>query len=181
MEEKWVVIAAVSVLGAFIFYRRIRRLLARQRYSTPRISFRLGLFGLLTLILFPILTLTTGIAPAGGLALGIALGLYGSYLTKFDSGEDNLHFTPNPYIGSVILALFTGRIAYRLMMLGMLDGAAMDGVGVMSAPPTFGRSPLTAVILFILLGYYLSYYISIWIRARALRGSNVQASPHRIH
>ena len=166
MEEKWVVIAAVSVLGAFIFYRRVRRLLARQRYSTPRISFRLGLFGLLTLILFPILTRTTGIAPAGGLALGIALGLYGSYLTKFDSGEGNLHFTPNPCLGSVILTLFAGRIAYRLMMLGKLDGAAM-----------VGRSPLTAVILFVLLGYYLSYYISIWIRARALRGSNVQASP----
>lgn len=171
MDEKWIAIVGGSTVVVFILYRRLMRLFSRQRYSTLRVLLPVGLFGLLALFLFPMLSLTAGLAPTAGVVAGIALGLYGFRLTRFEIGDNEIYFTPDPYIGSIVLAMFVGRMVYRVLVLGSLGDVATAGTTGMSVPAGLGRSPLSAALLFVLFGYYLSYYVSIWIRGRALRES----------
>ena len=176
MDENRLALAGILVFVVFVFSRRLKRLFSRQRYSTLRVLIPVGLFGLLTFLLFPMLSLTTGLAPTVGVAVGVALGLYGFRLTKFDSSGDEIYFTPDRYVGSIVLVLFVGRMTYRVLALGNLsDLAASQSNGAM-APIEFVRSPLTAALLFVLLGYYLSYYVSIWTHGRTLRASTLASN-----
>ena len=47
-----------------------------------------------------------------GLCAGVALGALGLRLTRFEAGESQLHYTPNPWI---VLAL-TGLVAVRVLL-----------------------------------------------------------------
>ena len=47
-----------------------------------------------------------------GLLAGLALGALGLWLTRFEAGESQLHYTPNPWI---VLAL-TGLVAVRVLL-----------------------------------------------------------------
>lgn len=169
MGENWVGVAGALALVAFIVYRRMTRLFRRQRYRTRRVLVAAGLFGLIILFLLPLLSLATGAAPVLGTALGIALGWCGYRFTKFEQCEDEIYFTPDPYVGAILFTMFVGRIVYRVLVLRNVGELATNGSG----PAGLGRSPLTAALLFLLLAYYVSYYLSIWLHVRTLTKSPV--------
>ena len=166
MDRGWLITIALSALVMFVFFRRARRLFGRQEYSVPRLCVRIGLFGTLG-AMFGIVALIggRGVGPWAWLAVGIAIGFLGIYLTRFESVEGQIFYTPNVYVGAVMLSLFIGRMIYKLTMVRAVNdpfSAFQDSQG---SSPTSG-------ILFAVVGYFVSYYLAV-----LLRGQRGQVRP----
>lgn len=89
-----------------------------------------------------------------GLLAGVALGALGLWLTRFEAGESQLHYTPNPWI---VLAL-TLLVAVRVL-LGAWQAwhrAWHGGPAPVPWPWLAGHASVLA-IAGLLLGYYATY------------------------
>ena len=145
--------AGITALVAWRMYARIRRMVGRQRLSKVRPWLTVTLFPVLVvLVLFGSLSNpASAAAMAGGLLLGVALGIYGLRLTKFERTASGLFYTPNAHLGIALSVVFIGRILYRAvhmyLVVGSMHGGAMD----------IGRSPLTLLLFGMLAGYYVAY------------------------
>jgi hypothetical protein len=143
-------------IGALIAWRmvsRVRRMVGRQRLSGRRPWFSVVLFPLLVAVLF-LVALARPTAMVGllaGCAAGVALGLVGLRLTRFEATPSGHFYTPNPYLGVALSVLLVARIAWRY---AQIYGAAMP---IDASPADFGRSPLTLLIFGMLAGYYTTY------------------------
>jgi len=146
------------IIGGFItwaMYRRIRRVIGRQRLRPSRLWFSLVLFSVLSLLL--VLTslvhwaLLEGIV--GGLLLGAVLGWFGLRLTRFETTAQGHFYIPNAHIGIALSFLLVGRLVYRFWVLGDLATAA-------NHPPPL-QSPLTIFLFGLLAGYYIVYYLGV--------------------
>jgi drug/metabolite transporter superfamily protein YnfA len=157
--------AGFAALFAFLMYRRFRRLFGRQPVQPARLKFRvvfLLVVGAL-LMLRGGFSAQSGIAVAAGLGGGIALGLLGLRLTTFETTPQGRFYTPHGGIGVLLSALLLGRLAYRLVVVWpLMHGAHVAGEDPMAS---FQRSPLTLAIFALLIGYYVTYYIGILLRA----------------
>jgi len=162
MPQALVTVAIVALI-AWRLYGRIRRNIGRQRLSRVR--------PWITLIVFPLvigLLLFTAHLPqlasaclAGGVALGIGLGVFGLRLTRFEVTEQGHYYTPNAHLGILLSTLVVCRVIYRLVVGGL--------PGSTSGPPSSATlTPLTLLLVGTLAGYYCSYAIGLlrW----ALRG-----------
>ena len=167
----WIVTLALAAAILFLLYRRGRRLFVRQRFSVARLIFRLALFGTITSLLLVVVGVLRGPAPLAGLAIGAALGVAGATLTRFESVDGVLGFTPNRYLGLAVLSLVLGRMLYRL---GTVFALAPDGAGTpapYSPAESLRSSPTMAGAVFLLLGYYLAYSVAV-----LLRGARISAT-----
>jgi hypothetical protein len=147
--------------GAFILwriYRRIRRNIGRQKLQPRRTMVRLVVFGLFSLVIIfvglqnPRLLLGYG----AGILGGAALGFVGLKLTQFETTEEGHFYTPDTRIGVAISLLLAGRIIYRMVVL---NSAMSQGAG---HPPPM-NSPLTFLIVGLTFGYYIVYYIGLFV------------------
>jgi hypothetical protein len=144
-------------LIAWSIYRRVRRNIGRQPLRLRRIVTSIVIFSIVG-VLFLVMSLTQinlllGIG--GGLVLGVALGFLGLRLTKFETTEAGHFYTPNTPIGIALSTLFIGRLLYRFWVLRNTDFST-------GHPPPF-QSPLTLFIFGLLVGYYLVFYIGLFI------------------
>jgi hypothetical protein len=159
----------LAVLVPLMLYRRFRRNFGRQRLAPARR--RLVIFIVLgTLILTQALMLRSlplFLGDCLGALLGAALAVWGASRTRFLEEKGQLYYVPHTYTGIAVSALFLGRLIYRFAQLYAMPGIAGPGTassssfgdGVMpSGPAAMGQSPLTAGILFVLIGYYVCYY-----------------------
>jgi hypothetical protein len=89
---------------------------------------------------------------AGGIAIGVALAVWGLRLTRFEHSEEGWFYTPNARIGIALTILLVGRVAWRLVELGRLYGTPLRG-----ASQDAMKSPLTLLIVATLLSYYAAY------------------------
>jgi cytochrome b561 len=163
METSSLVIVALVPLIAWRLYSRVKRLLSRQKSRLWR--------HWIAAIFFPLLIVMLGLVTAlhpfafAGLALGvcggIALAIWGIKLTRFESTAEGFFYTPNARIGLALSALLVMRIVYRFMQIGM--GGFRDA----AANPDFARSPVTQVIIGLVLAYYAVYAMGLlrWRRA----------------
>ena len=98
--------AGIAALVAWRVHARMRRMIGRQRLSPLRPWLAVTLFPLLA-----VLVLVASLAdPAGdprvaaglaaGALAGVALGLYGTRLTRFEATQAGLFYTPNAHLGS---------------------------------------------------------------------------------
>jgi hypothetical protein len=85
--------------------------------------------------------------------------------TQFESTPEGRFYTPHAYIGLIVTALFLGRLVYRVA--GVPIGASGDP---QPADPlsVYRSSPLTFAVLSTLVAYYLTYYVGVLRRTRAL-------------
>jgi heme A synthase len=146
---------AVVMLIGWRIYRRMRRLIGRQRSKLPR--------HVIAVVLLPIVLALLGfsawlanrdalMALGGGVLAGVALGVVGLRLTRFEKTEEGWFYTPNAHIGIALSALLVGRLAYRFIVVGpLLAAPARD------ASQSLARSPLTLLIVGTLLAYYAAY------------------------
>ena len=95
------------------------------------------------------------LALAGGLFLGALLGLVGLKLTKFETTEQGHFYTPNTHIGIGLSVLLAGRVLYRLFFFNTDNPSP-------NAPQAF-QSPLTMLCFGLIAGYYLVYYIGLFV------------------
>jgi uncharacterized membrane protein len=144
-------------LFAWSIYRRVRRNLGQQKLRPVRITISIVIFSVASFVLLglslPHPTLLLGIG--GGLLLGALLGFVGLRLTRFETTDEGHFYTPNTQIGIALSLLFLGRLAYRFW-------AIHDALAAPNSPPAF-QSPLTYFIFGLIAGYYLVYYIGLFV------------------
>ncbi len=124
---------------------------------------RIGIYAVFSLFLGVFSLLTVGRLAvigglAGGLALGVPLGLYGLHLTRFETTPEGRFYTPNPYMGVGLSMLLAGRVAYRLLVFSSASGQG-------TAQPQLMHSPLTLFIYGLLAGYYMAYFTGVLARS----------------
>jgi hypothetical protein len=144
-------------LVAWGIYRRVRRNIGRQPLRPRRITVSIVIFSVISVLLIIAslqnLHLLLGIVV--GLLLGVLLGFVGLRLTKFETTDQGHFYTPNTHIGIALSALFIGRILYRFWVL-------RDSMTATGHPPPF-QSPLTFFIFGLIAGYYIVYYIGLFV------------------
>jgi hypothetical protein len=150
-------------LVGFMLYRRVRRTFGRQPVTPKRMVARMVLLSVISVgFLFWMPTLNGFAAAAIGTTLGVVLATYGLKHTRYDIVASGVGYTPNPWIGLVVTALFLGRFAAR--MFSVYEARALSPA---TAPaPSFQRSPLTLGIFFLMATYYVAYYAGVLRKAR---------------
>lgn len=151
--------AVPALLIIFILYRRIRRTVGFQKFSPRTMRFRIGIFGLIGILLLtagylhPILYL----ADAAGIACGVLLAVLAVRHCVFEWRGQDLCYRTHIGIEMLVLALFLGRLAFRFVYMFSAAGQA-----AMANDPAqmqqYTRDPWTAVVFFILVTYYIWYY-----------------------
>ena len=92
-----------------------------------------------------------------GLGIGIALGVIGLWLTRWEHGRDALHYTPNRLLVLAVTLVVTARIAYGFWRAlhawhtGMADETWWGVSGIA------GSMAAGAIVL----GYYLAYWAGV--------------------
>jgi uncharacterized membrane protein YeaQ/YmgE (transglycosylase-associated protein family) len=168
-QQQTLVYAAVGALVAFALYRRFRRLFGRQLLAPNRLKFRIGILAVFAAMFALRGFVATDIALAGvaGFAIGAALAWLGVKLTRFEKTPTGIYYTPNAIIGAAVSVLLIGRLAYRFFAVY----PAMQAAHVGGDDPfmAYQKSPLTAALFGIAIGYYLAYYVGVLLRSAGAR------------
>ncbi len=88
----------------------------------------------------------------GGIGVGLALGVLGLLLTRFERTPQGLFYTPNPWLVLALTLLVAGRIAMSFVELWRY----WQGNQSLAMLPVLDHASLFAVAG-VLLGYYLVY------------------------
>jgi hypothetical protein len=147
----------VGVFIAWRMYIRMRRSIGRQMLKPRRTIARIVVFAIAS-----VFTIGKGLqAPrlllgfGGGLLAGTILGFVGLRLTRFETTEEGHFYTPDTRIGIALSLLLTGRLIYRIIILNDVSWS-------LGHPPAW-QSPLTFFIAGLTFGYYLVYYIGLFV------------------
>lgn len=166
-------------LLAWIVWRRVSRQFGRQPIRRKRMIFRVVVFaflgGLLALSGLHKVALAEGLF--GGVLIGAALGLYGLRLTRFEvdpvKGDC---YVPNPWIGALLTVLLLGRLGWRLMVVWPQMQYATGSAGVYPGQSMgYTSSPLTMLVIGLLVGYYIAYFSGLLIHHRRFQQAHVSA------
>jgi hypothetical protein len=150
-------IAAMIPLICWRIYARFKRLVGKQRFSYARPWISLSIFPAITVLL----VIGTQAHPvrlaylAAGIAVGVALGVFGLRRTKFEMIQKEFFYTPNAHVGIALSLLLFGRILYRAFQMANMPPEIPDGLG------HFAGTPITLSIFGLLAGYYVSYAIGL--------------------
>lgn len=167
----------LPLLG-WIVWRRVSRSFGRQPIRRKQMIFRIGVFALVGAMLalsgLHRLALAEGLF--GGVLLGAALGLLGLRLTRFERDPARGDcYVPNPWIGALLTVLLLGRLAWRLMVL--LPAMQHTGAGLPMPPPGYTSSPLTMLVIGLLVGYYIVYFSGLLVHHRRFQQAQSHTAP----
>jgi hypothetical protein len=109
---------------------------------------------------------------SAGLAGGALLGVLGLSLTKWESGLDDLHYTPNRLLVLALTILVSARILYGLWRSWESWRAGLSGGSWFVAAGLAGAMAAGAVVL----GYYFVY----WWGVRRMLGRHARRRLRRI-
>ena len=160
----------VAILVVWAIYRRLRRSFGQQPIRPVRMRVRMGILIVLGVTFIPVAVKSLQFlgAELAGLAAGIALALWGASRTRYRAEADQLYYVPHTYTGILVSLLFIGRLAYRLAQAYLWNAAPVSGSDATRTPGMTGhgmnmQSPLTAGLVFVLIGYYVVYYgVVLW-------------------
>jgi len=152
-----VVPVVIGGLLAWRVYRRLRRNIGQQPLRPRRIITSIVIFSVLSVVFFISYARFTEVllGLGGGLLLGALLGLLSLRLTKFETTDLGHFYTPNTHIGVGLTTLFVGRMIYRFWDFN-------SGTAPPHGPPPL-KSPLTLFFFGLIAGYYLVYYIGLFV------------------
>ena len=171
-------------LVLFFMYRRVRRNFGRQKLNRGYMIFRMvvlcvvGALLLIPAFFSPELAAVTII----GAAIGVGLALWAARHTRFLDQDGALYYIPHSYTGMVVTALFLGRIIYRFFVLSQskYTVATMDsnpGMGDFNGFSGIYHNPMTRLVFFILIGYYVYYYWFVLHESQHLKPSDMEGAP----
>jgi hypothetical protein len=170
-----------SALVLFIIYRRFRRNFGKQRLRPGYLIFRMVLLGVVgaLLVLSSLFSTEMALVTMLGAGIGVALALWAAKHTKFLSEDGVLYYIPHTYTGMVVSALFLGRLIYRFVVLSQskFSVAATDsnmGPGDFGGMGTIYHNPVTRLVFFILIGYYVYYYWYVLHESKHLKPSDME-------
>jgi hypothetical protein len=170
----------IAALVVFAVYRRLRRSFGRQPLTPRRMTVRIVLLAVIGCALMPAALRSTQFLSAelAGVALGVALGLWGAERTRFLMSGERLYYVPHTYTGIAVSLLFLGRLAFRLVQT-YLGSHASHAAGPAPAVTTGSmvQSPLTVGLLFVLIGYYVCYYSLVLWKSKHLKAEDIESDP----
>ncbi|HWY36390.1 MAG TPA: hypothetical protein VNX68_17225 [Nitrosopumilaceae archaeon] len=165
--ENYSSLLPVLLIG-FLIYRRVQRTIGFQKYSPNRLKFRIGLLSIIAIVLLvltflhPISLISDGL----GIILGLVLVYFAIKNTIFDNRVDGLFYRTHIWIELTVLFLFFARLIYRFYQMSVVMEKVHSGEQ-MSDKLNDIRNPLTAVVLFIMCTYYISYFLFVLKQAKA--------------
>ena len=173
MNSQFITPVLITVLVLWALYRRARRFIGRQRLEPGRLRTWVGLFAALGGLMLLMSARDTRMLAAmlAGAACGALLGWLGLKYTRFETTPEGRFYTPHAYIGLVVLALFVGRVLYRMMIMAhgftpVAPGTAGSNPFASANPYANLRTPMTLGIFGTLVGYYISYYLGVLSKSR---------------
>ncbi len=178
MQYEHLVPLAFAALILFAIYRRSRRLFGVQRLRRSQMTFRIALFGVVTVLILSSVPRTGAFLLAGtvGAALGIALGIYAAMRTRFEFQDNQLYYIPHTYTGLIVFGLFIGRLVYRIGEMyqnGDLSDAARGGH--MAGADSVVRSPLTLGLIALYIGYSIYFNSRVLWKSRHLNPGDLES------
>jgi hypothetical protein len=167
------------ILGIFILYRiflRVRRNIGWQQLNPGKtqvliaIYFIIGLIFLISGAFHPI----SLISDAAGILIGAIIAYYGADMTRFEQRDGRYYYRPSAWIGSLVTAIFLGRLIYRMyeMYLQVNLGGPQGGFSMTDRLATMGYNadaPWTSGHLLIMFAYYVTYYIILLRKQKRMR------------
>jgi hypothetical protein len=158
-------------LLAWIVWRRVSRQFGRQPIQRKRMIVRIAIFAvvgcLLSLAGLHSIQLLEGLLV--GVLIGALIGMVGLRLTRFEvdpvKGDC---YVPNPWIGALLTVLLLGRLIWRLMQMQQVSAAAHAA----GYQPSYTYSPLTMLLVGLLVGYYIVYFSGLLIHHRRFQQSH---------
>lgn len=168
-------------LLAWLVWRRISHTFGRQPVQRKRMIFRVVIFSIIGVALalsgFHQLALAEGLF--GGVLIGGVLGLVGLRLTHFEADPVKGDcYVPNPWIGGLLAVLLLGRLGWRLMVIWpQLRHPPAQAVGDASQSMGYASSPLTMLVIGLLVGYYIVYYSGVLIHHRRFQRTHPAPKP----
>jgi hypothetical protein len=171
--QQLLITGAIVALIAWRMYSRIRRVIGRQRLTLKRIWVRLVLFP----VVIALLAFASRMHPealgylACGVAIGVALGVLGLRLTKYEVTAEGLFYIPSAHLGVALSTLLIARVAYRFAVYGL------PGAGAGGPPPGGTLTPLTLLIVGTLAGYYWTYGVGLLRWSGRSRGAGASLAP----
>lgn len=160
---------AVPIVGLLLF-RRYRSAFGRQVFAPSRMVLRMLLLVVLAgMMLYTARNGPSFAAAAVGAVAGGVLGVVALRRTQLEVTPDGRFYTPNPWIGIVVTALFLGRLVARMITFSMEGPPAMPNA---QATPFDGlnRSPLTLGIFVLTAVYHVVYFAGVIRDIRRLEG-----------
>ncbi|MCP8967604.1 hypothetical protein [Ectobacillus ponti] len=166
MNQQVYSIAILALLIGFLIYRRVRRNIGWQLLSPRKLRVRTIIFLLIGLMFLSsgLLHPVSLVSDVAGIVIGGALAYYGMGLTSYQTNGGRRYYKPNTWIGSAVIVLFLGRLAYRfyrMYSMGLFDGSGPSAyaAGNMNEM-NFGTGTLwSSGFLMIMFAYYAVYYI----------------------
>ena len=157
---------------AWVVWRRVSRSFGRQPIKRKTMIVRIAIFAVIGVLLalsgLHKIELAEGLF--GGVILGAALGILGVRLTRFEVDPVRGDcYVPNPWIGAFLTLLLLGRLAYRLVVVylpQMQQAHAATGSDAQAWSSGYTSSPLTMLVIGLLIGYYILYFAGLLIHHR---------------
>ena len=167
MTPQALVPALLVPLIGYRIYRRFRTSFGRQPVQTKRMIVRVVILSAVAtaLVLVSLSQPMLVGSAAIGLALGGIAGVVGLRLTQFEHTPEGDFYTPNPYIGGTLSAILVARLVYRFFIVFPAMQTAAAGNPYAGSK----QSPLTLAILMVTVGYYVTYFTGILLKARAAK------------
>lgn len=162
-------------LLAWIVWRRVSRQFGRQPIQRKRMIARIVIFAvvgcLLSLAGLHSIQLLEGLLV--GVLIGALIGMVGLRLTRFEvdpvKGDC---YVPNPWIGALLTVLLLGRLIWKFMEMQQISAAAQAA----GYPASYTYSPLTMLVVGLLVGYYIVYFSGLLIHHRRFQQAHPGAT-----
>ncbi len=170
----WVAALAAVLLIAYRFYRRVRRLIGRQRFAERRLWMRTVLLSALTIFAIVSLGLSRQAAisfesATAGFVVGAVIGVVALRFMQMGRDDEGLWYIPNLYLGIGLIGLLIARFVYKyVVIIPQLKRELAQTSAHGATSVTVPESPVFLAILFLVLGYYLVYYGGILLRGRRM-------------
>ncbi|MBS4174558.1 sporulation protein [Bacillus sp. FJAT-49736] len=143
---------------ALILYRRIKRSIGFQPFKRSRLTTRIVIFSIITVLLLG----TSALHPISylydllGIILGSILVMYAMKHSTFEMRNTTLYYRTHIWIESLVLFIFLSRFAYRIVfMLQMTSNVNMNDP---QNTQYYAKDPLTMGVFFLLAAYYIGFY-----------------------
>jgi hypothetical protein len=162
-------------------YRRVRRNFGKQKLNPGYLIFRMVLLCVVgVLLLIPtFFSQELAVISLVGAAIGVGLAIWAAKHTRFLNQDGVLYYLPHTYTGMVVTALFVGRIAYRIFVNAqphtVITTDWNPGMGDLSFLSGFYHNPVTRLVFFVLIGYYVYYYWYVLHESKHLKDSDMES------
>ncbi len=145
-------------LVLFMVYLRLRRQFGRQLMRPVRMGVRMALLLVVGVLLAPMAfsSARLSLIALAALAAGAALGAWAGAHTRLEQSEGRVYYVPHAYAGMAVSVLLVARLGARLAHLGP-GAAASAGMSANAQLANSLQNPVNLALLFVLVGYYVSY------------------------